>query len=479
MSSMSEVVPLPSFGEVFFDARGQDRVLRVTWHEGTLVLSLWRGEMCTASFRMPMADVGRLIDTLDDGFTEAGGQYSDEDPGTGPLHPVNTGEYPGTGQYTRPQLPAQGYPQQQGQDGYGAADQDVVPFQQEPQAPAYAQAGPDGGYRQPDDGYAQQDGGYGYSDGGYGHPDGGYGRADAGYDQPEGGYPESGYPDSGYGQQDGGYPQAGPDYGRPGPEYGQPEPDYGRQGGEYGQPDPGYGRQGGEYGQPDPDYGRPDYGQPEPDYGKQPPYQQEPAPAAVGPNDVLVARGNPGRDRRAASPADSVPRENMIVGDSLPYDPTPPGYGQYDTGQYDTAHYETGRYEPPGQYDRDQHDRDPYDRDPYDQATRSYDAPPRSGDPSGGGYDPGEPVYQFPSPVPGRPAYRFDPEPYPPQGQQQPQPGQPQAAPPTGVDPNDPLGLGAPASRQTDPSLTRPYIQDPIYSTGEQARPEPRDERDW
>ncbi len=67
MSAMSEVVPLPSFGEVFFDARGQDRVLRVTWHEGTLVLSLWRGEMCTASFRMPMADVDRLIDTLDEG----------------------------------------------------------------------------------------------------------------------------------------------------------------------------------------------------------------------------------------------------------------------------------------------------------------------------------------------------------------------------------------------------------------------------
>ncbi|WP_433422403.1 hypothetical protein ACQP1V_13000 [Microtetraspora malaysiensis] len=473
---MSEVVPLPSFGEVFFDARGQDRVLRVTWHEGTLVLSLWRGEMCTASFRMPMADVGRLIDTLDDGFTEAGGQY-DEEPGTGPLPQVNTGEYPGTGQYQRPQLPDQGYPPQQGQEGYGAADQGAAPYQQEPQAPAYAQAGPDGGYGQADDGYAQQDGGYGYADGGYGHPDGGYGRADAGYDQQQ---PEGGYPDNGYGQQDGGYPQAGPDYGRPGPEYGQPEPDYGRQGGEYGQPEP--------------DYGRPEYGQPEPDYGKQPPYQQEPAPAAVGPNDVLVARGNPGRDRRAAAPTDSVPRENLIVGDSLPYDPTPPGYGQYDTGQYDTAHYETGRYEPPGQYDRDQNETgryEPpgqYDRDQNEtgryERPGQYDPQPRSGDPSGGGYEPGEPVYQFPSPVPGRPAYRFDPEPYPQQGQpqqgqQQPQPGQPQAAPSTGVDPNDPLGLGTPASRQTDPSLTRPYVQDPMYSTGERTRPEPRDERDW
>ncbi|WP_214320026.1 hypothetical protein [Nonomuraea sediminis] len=98
---MSEVVPLPSFGEVFFDARGQERCLRVTWHEGTLVLSLWRGEMCTASFRMPMDDVGRLLDTLDDGFAEATGEQpaipAEVDPGTEVI--------PGTGQYHRPAQP--------------------------------------------------------------------------------------------------------------------------------------------------------------------------------------------------------------------------------------------------------------------------------------------------------------------------------------------------------------------------------------
>lgn len=95
---MSEVVPLPSFGEVFFDARGQERCLRVTWHEGTLVLSLWRGEMCTASFRMPMEDVGRLLDTLDEGFAEATG----EQPAV-PAHDPGTEVIPGTGQYQRPQ----------------------------------------------------------------------------------------------------------------------------------------------------------------------------------------------------------------------------------------------------------------------------------------------------------------------------------------------------------------------------------------
>ncbi|WP_283132758.1 hypothetical protein [Rhizohabitans arisaemae] len=68
---MSEVVPLPSFGEVFFDARGQERVLRVTWHAGTLVLSLWRGEICSASFRMPLGDVERLLENLDAGLADA------------------------------------------------------------------------------------------------------------------------------------------------------------------------------------------------------------------------------------------------------------------------------------------------------------------------------------------------------------------------------------------------------------------------
>ncbi|MFI6815079.1 hypothetical protein ACIBG7_21925 [Nonomuraea sp. NPDC050328] len=96
---MSEVVPLPSFGEVFFDARGQERCLRVTWHEGTLVLSLWRGEMCTASFRMPMDDVGRLLDTLDDGLAELQGEQA---------APAEAPVIPGTGQYNRPPDPFPG-----------------------------------------------------------------------------------------------------------------------------------------------------------------------------------------------------------------------------------------------------------------------------------------------------------------------------------------------------------------------------------
>ncbi|GIH27373.1 hypothetical protein Aph01nite_56830 [Acrocarpospora phusangensis] len=300
---MSEVVPLPSFGEVFFDARGQDRVLRVTWHEGTLVLSLWRGEMCTASFRMPMDDVGRLLETLDVGFAEAGGTLEAPQAvvdGTGPFPQPEFEDYPGTGQYTRPPAPV-GYEQ-----GY-------------PDTPAYA-----------------------------------------------------------------------------------------------------------------------------------PPPQPAPAPAAaaLGPNDVLVARGTPNRDRLVAVDSGPqrvpVPREREAPREQPPYEPAGPA----------------------------------------------------------------EPVYQFPSPIPGRPAYRFDPEPQPepqyaephyqghqpdpryaqPQPQyqqdyhyqpepqqypdprdpryQQQQPQQPQ------VDPADPLGLGP---------VARPYVpQEQMYATGERLRPPDRDDqRDW
>ena len=46
--------PLPEVGSVFLDARGDDRALRVSWHSEAdlVVLSLWRDNVCTASFRL-------------------------------------------------------------------------------------------------------------------------------------------------------------------------------------------------------------------------------------------------------------------------------------------------------------------------------------------------------------------------------------------------------------------------------------------
>ncbi len=70
---MTQVVPLPSGGMFLADARGADRLLRVTWHPeaGCAVLSIWRTDSCVATFRLPVADVPELIKMLADGLAEA------------------------------------------------------------------------------------------------------------------------------------------------------------------------------------------------------------------------------------------------------------------------------------------------------------------------------------------------------------------------------------------------------------------------
>ncbi|GAA3447971.1 hypothetical protein Pve01_71080 [Planomonospora venezuelensis] len=393
---------MPSFGEVFFDERGQERVLRVTWHEGTLVLSLWRGEMCTASFRMPMDDVGRLVDTLDEGFIEAGGQYPDE---VDEQAPGGHAELPGTGQYARP----------------------------------------------------------------------------------------------------------------------RPE-----------------------------DYAQPQYADPLP--GQAAPQPEEPRQAAaLGPNDVLVARGAPPppdrfQDRAPGyGPADAVPRENMIVGDSLPYglpdlaDPGVPGEQPYQAVSDPYAAHQGHRQ--PDPYGAPQ---DPYaaQPEPYAAQPDSYGAQPDSygapqdpfarqasdpfaaqqpADPFGAPQRPVDPftphAEQFPSAArlpdpdaypsqghstdpfgfaaqsgrsgPGVPA--ADPYGYPAPAQPDPYafggprqaPGSPPGGHPAdlrdlygppsgydrGVDPADPLDLHG---HQGEQRMSRPYIQDPPHSTGERLRPEDR-----
>lgn len=58
----------------FLDSRDNGRALRVTWHHepaphGPLVLlSLWRDELCVASFRLPIADVPALVEALRSGL---------------------------------------------------------------------------------------------------------------------------------------------------------------------------------------------------------------------------------------------------------------------------------------------------------------------------------------------------------------------------------------------------------------------------
>lgn len=70
---MSRVVPLPSSGDVFVDARHPDKGLRVTWHHDSavVVVSLWRGDTCTGTLRLAPEEVPRLIAALADGLAES------------------------------------------------------------------------------------------------------------------------------------------------------------------------------------------------------------------------------------------------------------------------------------------------------------------------------------------------------------------------------------------------------------------------
>jgi hypothetical protein len=66
---MRDVTGVPVNGEVFLDARGDERSLRVSWyeqasHDGTVVLSIWREETCVVSFRLEGREVPILIEAL-------------------------------------------------------------------------------------------------------------------------------------------------------------------------------------------------------------------------------------------------------------------------------------------------------------------------------------------------------------------------------------------------------------------------------
>lgn len=69
---MTAVRRLPVRREMFLDERGSDRALRITTHPevGVVVLSIWHGDRCTASFQLPVEDAGRLISALAAGLTD-------------------------------------------------------------------------------------------------------------------------------------------------------------------------------------------------------------------------------------------------------------------------------------------------------------------------------------------------------------------------------------------------------------------------
>jgi hypothetical protein len=69
---MAEVIALPARGDVFFDPRGSERSLRVSWHTDAklVVLSLWREGTCVGTFQMPAEDVPHLVGALVEGLAE-------------------------------------------------------------------------------------------------------------------------------------------------------------------------------------------------------------------------------------------------------------------------------------------------------------------------------------------------------------------------------------------------------------------------
>ncbi|GAA5079633.1 hypothetical protein GCM10023259_086000 [Thermocatellispora tengchongensis] len=371
-----------------------------------MVLSLWRGEMCTASFRMPLEDVGRLLDTLDDGYAEAGGdelvqsgqhvvypqadggQPADYQPAADYQQPAADyqGDYPETGHYARPpQRDYQGdYPPGDYAADYQAQDYQGADYQNTDYQNTDYQGAPD--YQTASDYQSAPD-----YQGGPEYRGGEYQPAD---------YQPADYQPADYGP--------GADYHQPGGHYGEPE--------------------------------RP-----------LPPQEERPA-AALGPNDVLVARGTPPTDKLVAghstAPDAAVPRENMIVGDSLPYGQPPhqpshhgtdPGYPMPAGDPYGPPQdaYGTSPSVRPPAGPRSQSGGPP--TDPYGFPADEVD----QHDPYAQGRTYGR---QVPHPDPyGTPSYPDDRPAY-----GDPQPGR--GAP---VDPADPLGLGQ-----------------GMYATGERLRPE-------
>ncbi|HWD56157.1 MAG TPA: hypothetical protein VG346_13610 [Acidimicrobiales bacterium] len=57
----------------FYDARSHVRRMGVSTHphDSTIVISLWQGDVCTGTFRMPATNAAHLISTLAYGMTEA------------------------------------------------------------------------------------------------------------------------------------------------------------------------------------------------------------------------------------------------------------------------------------------------------------------------------------------------------------------------------------------------------------------------
>lgn len=84
-------------GEVFLDARGNGRAMRLTWHHEVdlVVLSLWREDVCAGTFRLSAEDVNTFIDALVDGMRDAPGVHDPQpDEVPPPRHSADLSDQP-------------------------------------------------------------------------------------------------------------------------------------------------------------------------------------------------------------------------------------------------------------------------------------------------------------------------------------------------------------------------------------------------
>jgi hypothetical protein len=258
--SASDAAPLPRLGEVYFDVRGESRSMRLSWYAdtGVAVFSIWQGGTCTGTFRLPIADLPRMVAALQrgphgdargprdargtaeqQGRTDQRGGHAREprpEPDTGYSDPGYSGPYAGPpaaygeepapdypdrpGQGRRAEPATEAYREGQGDEyrrtgAHGRHEEEARQGYRDDSLPGGYRGEPGGGYRgQPGGGYRSEPGGYRGEPGGYrgepggyrSEPGGGYEdeptgvyRSDPlapGYqDEPGTRYRETGYPD--------------------------------------------------------------------------------------------------------------------------------------------------------------------------------------------------------------------------------------------------------------------------------------------
>jgi hypothetical protein len=255
---MSDPAPLPRLGEVFFDVRGNSRSMRLSWYAdtGVAVFSIWQAGMCTGTFRLPMADLSRMIEILERGPAPRGR-------GRPPVSAPSRGADAGSESewYYGPDAdgPARSGPGSQA--GYGA--EHGVGYGAEHQADYGAEHGVGyGAERQADYGGPGYETGYGRGERGsadYGYGQGGGPRNGSEHDEPDfgrAGYGPSGRYPADYGATD--EPSQGAGYGSAGQDRGGDDyrgagysADYGRGYEPAGHGSGGYGAE--------PDYRGPEY----------------------------------------------------------------------------------------------------------------------------------------------------------------------------------------------------------------------------